>query len=90
MLRRGLPDLRFPCSCLVTAKSLRHEQRAAAMSSVIMSKTVRPPVDSEPITVRLPRDMLRMLDEFRRSQEDLPTRPEAIRRILLASFSAKG
>jgi metal-responsive CopG/Arc/MetJ family transcriptional regulator len=42
----------------------------------------RPPVDTEAVNVRLPRDLLDALDAYRRGQEDLPTRPEAIRRIL--------
>ena len=47
-----------------------------------MSGRGRPKVDSEQITVRLPRDLLEALDDFRRQQDDLPTRPEAVRRIL--------
>lgn len=47
-----------------------------------MSKTGRPRTDTEQVTVRLPRDMLDRLDDWRRAQPDLPTRPEAIRRLL--------
>jgi len=39
---------------------------------------------SEGVLVRLPDDILSKLDEFRRSEDDIPTRPEMIRRILLS------
>lgn len=42
----------------------------------------RPKSDTEGVMVRLPREMIRQLDEVRREQEDIPTRPEMIRRIL--------
>jgi hypothetical protein len=42
----------------------------------------RPTVDSEAVTVRLVRDALTRLDDWRREQPDLPSRPEAIRRLL--------
>lgn len=47
-----------------------------------MSKKGRPPVDTEPLTVRLPRDLIVALDEYRREQSEIPTRPEAIRTLL--------
>ena len=55
-----------------------------------MSKMGRPTVDTEPVTVRLSRDIIVALDAFRREQDDLPTRPEAIRRILAASLTESG
>lgn len=42
----------------------------------------RPNVDSAPVTVRMLADTLAKLDDWRRQQDDLPTRPEAIRRIV--------
>ncbi|MBK1637287.1 hypothetical protein CKO19_16335 [Rhodovulum adriaticum] len=39
---------------------------------------------SEPVLVRLPEDLLQALDSVRRAQDDPPTRPEMIRRILVA------
>ncbi len=42
----------------------------------------RPKSDTEGVMVRLPREMIRQLDEVRREQDDIPTRPEMIRRIL--------
>ena len=42
----------------------------------------RPRVDSTPITVRLAPDMLDWLDSERAKQDDQPSRPEMIRRLL--------
>lgn len=53
-------------------------------------KRGRPPTDTTQITVRLPRDLLDAVDEFRREENDLPTRPEAIRRLIQAGLDAKG
>lgn len=43
----------------------------------------RPKTDSEPITLRLPRELIEAIDTLRRDEKDLPTRPEMIRRLLL-------
>lgn len=45
-------------------------------------KKGRPAVDTEPVNLRLPRDVIDALDARRRAESDLPTRPEAIRRII--------
>lgn len=50
-------------------------------------KKGRPPVDTEAVNVRLPREVLDALDTYRRAQADLPTRPEAIRRLLTTALS---
>jgi hypothetical protein len=42
----------------------------------------RPPVDSEAVNVRFLRDDLDRLDEWRAAQDDEPSRPEAIRRLV--------
>lgn len=42
----------------------------------------RPKSDTEGVMVRLPRELIRQLDEVRRDEDDIPTRPEMIRRIL--------
>lgn len=47
----------------------------------------RPPVDSEAVTLRLPRETLDAVDAFRKSEPDLPTRPEAIRRLLAKALT---
>lgn len=48
----------------------------------------RPRIDSEAVNVRFERNILTELDEWRRLQTDLPTRPEAIRRILESALKA--
>jgi len=42
------------------------------------------------ISIRLPAALVQALDDFRRESEDLPTRPEAIRRCLVAQLQAAG
>lgn len=46
------------------------------------SKKGRPRLDTEAINLRLPRDMIEAIDNRRREEDDLPTRPEMIRRVL--------
>ncbi|QDH33996.1 CopG family transcriptional regulator [Porphyrobacter sp. YT40] len=53
-------------------------------------KRGRPPVDSEPVRVRLQRPLLDALDEWCVRQEDAPTRPEAVRRILSSALGVDG
>jgi metal-responsive CopG/Arc/MetJ family transcriptional regulator len=43
----------------------------------------RPVVDSEAISLRLPRELLDAVDELRRQERDLPARPEMIRRMMI-------
>jgi hypothetical protein len=45
-------------------------------------KMGRPPTDTEPVMVRMSPAMIAAIDEYRRTQEDLPTRPEMVRRIM--------
>jgi hypothetical protein len=46
------------------------------------TKVGRPKSDTAPVNLRLPSEMLRAIDNWRRNEPDLPTRPEAIRRLL--------
>jgi hypothetical protein len=46
------------------------------------NKGGRPRVDATPVTLRIHPAALAALDEWRREQPDLPTRPEAVRRLL--------
>jgi metal-responsive CopG/Arc/MetJ family transcriptional regulator len=39
---------------------------------------------NEPVTLRLPDELIEAVDELRRNQKDIPSRPEMIRRILQA------
>lgn len=43
---------------------------------------------NEAVLVRMPADLIDMVDEYRRSQADLPSRPEAIRRIVADKLGA--
>lgn len=45
-------------------------------------KVGRPPVDTEEVRSRIPRELLDRLDAWRHAQPDRPNRPEAIRRLL--------
>ncbi|AYF00894.1 hypothetical protein PY32053_01248 [Paracoccus yeei] len=47
-----------------------------------MAKMGRPPADTEPVTIRMDRELLKAIDEYRRNQEDLPSRPEVVRRVM--------
>ena len=47
------------------------------------NKIGRPRVDTESINLRLPRELIEALDDRRRLEKDLPTRPEMIRRALV-------
>lgn len=44
----------------------------------------------EPVMVRIQPEMARLLDDWRRKQEDLPGRPEAIRRLVELGLKGKG
>jgi hypothetical protein len=52
-------------------------------------KMGRPSVDSEAVNVRITREGLETLDNWRRKQPDLPGRPEAIRRLVEIGLKAK-
>jgi metal-responsive CopG/Arc/MetJ family transcriptional regulator len=49
----------------------------------------RPVVDSHPVTVRLEADLLKRLDDWRRHEEDVPNRPEGIRRLMELALKTK-
>lgn len=68
-----------------TAPALALGLALASIHNVKKSKRGRPTVDSEPVTVRVHSTMARALDVWRREQDDLPSRPEAIRRLVLRS-----
>jgi len=54
-----------------------------------MKKMGRPSVDTEAVTVRLPRELIAALDDARRADTEMPTRQEIIRRVLL-DWQARG
>jgi metal-responsive CopG/Arc/MetJ family transcriptional regulator len=55
-----------------------------------MKKIGRPRTDTEAITLRLSRDVIQEIDAVRRDEEDIPTRPEMIRRMLQDWLEKKG
>lgn len=54
------------------------------------AKRGRPPSDtvSVPVLVRVEVDLLEHIDELRRAAPDLPSRPEAIRRLVMKALAA--
>ena len=46
-------------------------------------------MESEAVTVRMAAEPLGNLDDWRRKQDDLPGRPEAIRRLVEIGLKAK-
>ena len=53
------------------------------------SRKLRPIVTGDPVMVRVQPDMAKLLDDWRRKQDDLPGRPEAIRRLVELGLKAK-
>lgn len=52
------------------------------MSTKTIRSRGRPPVDSELLRFRAERVLLDGIDAFAASQNDLPSRPEAVRRLI--------
>jgi hypothetical protein len=50
----------------------------------------RPTVTGDLVGVRIQPEMARELDDWRRKQDDLPGRPEAIRRLVELGLKARG
>jgi hypothetical protein len=61
----------------------------STIDSAKKSKRGRPPVDTEAVNVRLAVTALQSIDDWRRKQDDLPGRPEAIRRLVEIGLKAK-
>lgn len=55
-----------------------------------MAKMGRPKLDTEPVTIRMDRQLLKAIDDFRRVQEDLPSRPEVVRRVMREWLAGQG
>ncbi|MFT6424658.1 MAG: metal-responsive CopG/Arc/MetJ family transcriptional regulator [Yoonia sp.] len=45
-------------------------------------KTGRPKKDTEQLSLRLERTVIERIDDLRKTEKDLPSRPEMIRRII--------
>jgi hypothetical protein len=59
-----------------------------SIDSAKKSSRGRPTVDTEAVNVRMERSAISAVDDWRRSQPDVPTRPEAIRRLIEAGLRA--
>ena len=59
------------------------------INNIKKAKRGRPPIDSEAVTVRMAVDALQSIDDWRRHQDDLPGRPEAIRRLVELGLKAR-
>jgi hypothetical protein len=55
---------------------------------ITKSRKKRAAVTGDPVLVRVQPDMAKQLDDWRRKQEDLPGRPEAIRRLVELGLKA--
>lgn len=53
-------------------------------------KLGRPEADTKPVMIRMSNDMIDEIDAYRRTQDDLPTRPEVIRRVMAEFLEAQG
>jgi hypothetical protein len=59
------------------------------INSAKKSKRGRPQIESEAVNVRMTKAALGSIDDWRRNQDDLPGRPEAIRRLVELALKAK-
>jgi hypothetical protein len=62
----------------------------STIDSAKKTKRGRPPVDTMAVNVRISTDSVSEIDDWRRKQDDLPGRPEAIRRLVDIALKAKG
>jgi hypothetical protein len=56
---------------------------------ITKSPKKRAAATGDPVLVRVQPDMAKHLDDWRRKQDDLPGRPEAIRRLVELGLKAK-
>lgn len=61
----------------------------STINSANKPKRGRPPVDTVAVNVRLPVEAVSEIDDWRRKQDDLPGRPEAIRRLVGLGLGTK-
>jgi hypothetical protein len=60
-----------------------------ATRDTVKPRKQRPKVIGDPVMVRVQPDMAKQLDDWRRKQDDLPSRPEAIRRLCEIALKVK-
>jgi AMMECR1 domain-containing protein len=61
----------------------------STINSAKKSRRGRPSVDTEAVNVRMTVETLGTIDNWRRQQDDLPGRPEAIRRLVDLGLKGK-
>jgi hypothetical protein len=61
----------------------------STIDSAKKQKRGRPPVDTMAVNVRISTDAVSEIDDWRRHQDDLPGRPEAIRRLVDIALKVK-
>jgi hypothetical protein len=66
-----------------------HKIMKSTIDSAKKSKRGRPSVDTQAVNVRMTVEALGTIDDWRRKQDDLPGRPEAIRRLVELGLKAK-
>lgn len=59
------------------------------MRDIKKRRVGRPEVDTEPVTVRLPRAVIEAVDDARRKEKAIPSRPEMIRIALIEWLKSK-
>ncbi|WP_417264302.1 ribbon-helix-helix protein, CopG family [Celeribacter sp.] len=59
-------------------------KKSSNQSDFDVAQRGRPKTDTQPVMVRLPAEVLAEIDAARKNQDDLPTRPEMIRRMIEA------
>jgi hypothetical protein len=77
----------FPA--LARLDNLWHHKTMKSRINSAKKSRGRPSVESEAVNVRMTTAALKDLDDWRRQQEDLPGRPEAIRRLVEMAIKAK-
>jgi hypothetical protein len=70
--------------------SCYHEDMVKSTHVNTKAPRKRAAVTGELVGVRVQPDMAKQLDDWRRQQDDLPGRPEAIRRLVELGLKAKG
>ena len=68
---------------------LWHHQIMKSIINSAKKSRGRPPVESEAVNVRMTTPSLKEVDDWRRKQDDLPGRPEAIRRLVELGLKVK-
>jgi Arc/MetJ-type ribon-helix-helix transcriptional regulator len=61
-----------------------------AVTHKVQKKRGRPPTGETPgRSIRLPEELWKAIDEFRRGEEDIPVRSEAVRRLVTRALEAE-